>query len=145
VQVVVLPGDVEVVLVAAGTGELRGAGIGREVDHAVADEARDHGHGDVGEDDAGHDIHAVALDHALGDLHAALGLEAVVLDEELDAVAGPGHLDGEQEAVADILAEIATAGGQGGDHADLDRLGDGLPTDDRETGDPGQQSLLQHP
>ena len=59
-----------------------------------------------------------------GDLHGKLGLLRVVLDQHLD-IPGAGLLHREEKAVARVDAEPRAGPGQGGDHADLQRLGRG--------------------
>ena len=87
---------------------------------------RDHRHREVREDDAGQDVDLVGLDHLVGELHRDLGLLLVVLGDDLDLGGGvAGLLQRQHEAVAHVDAEAGAAARERGDHADLDRLGDG--------------------
>ena len=63
---------------------------------------------DVGEDRADHEVDLVALDEGLGLVDRDVGLELVVLHEQLDlapAELAAERLDRELEAVALLLAE----------------------------------------
>ena len=145
VLVVVLVGDVEVVRVAALAGELRRAGVGREVELALLDRGRDDGERDVREDDAGQDVDLVGLDHLVGELHGDVGLLLVVLGDDLDLGAGvAGLLQRQHEAVAHVDAEAGAAAGEGGDHADLDRRGarDGGGRGHQERGEAGGRGCV---
>ena len=124
VQIVVLPGDVEIVFVAFGARERRGTGVGRKIELALRDRVRHDGHGKIGPDDSGQDVDLFALDHLVGDLHRKLRLHRVILDDDLDVLVAR-LLDGKQEAVAHVEAKSRSAARKRGDHADLDGLGDG--------------------
>ena len=124
VEIVVLVGDVEVVLVALRAGERRRAGVDRQVELALRDRVRHDRHGEVRPDDAGQHVDLVALDHLVGDLHRQFRLHRVVLGDDLDVLRA-GQLERQHEAVARVDAEAGAAAGQRRDHADLDRLGEG--------------------
>ena len=123
VQVVVLPGDVEVIRVASFAGEERGPRVGREVELALLDRGGHDRDGEVRPDDAGQHVHLVALNHLVGELDGDVRLALVVIHDHLDI--GAGLLDGEHEAVAHVDAEAGTAAGECRDHADLESLGMG--------------------
>jgi hypothetical protein len=125
VQVVILPGDVEIVGVAARAGQLRRPGIGRQIEHPLGGCRRHHRHRQIRPDDAGHHVHVFGLDHPVGQLHGDVRLALVVLDDHLDVVAARLG-DRQQEAVAHVDPKPGAAARQGGDHADLD-LGRGRP------------------
>ena len=86
VEIVVLVGDVEVVLVALRAGERRWAGIDRQVELVLRDRVRHDRHGEVRPDDAGQHVHLVALDHLVGDLHRQFRLHRVVFGDDLDVL-----------------------------------------------------------
>ena len=85
----------------------------------------------------------VGLDHLVGELDGELGLLGVVLDDHLDVLVA-GLLDGELEGVAHVDAEAGAATGGGGDHADLDRLGEGEAADPHRQAEHGGRNQFVH-
>jgi hypothetical protein len=86
VEIVVLIGDVEIVLVALRAGERRGTRVDRQVELALRDRVRHDRHGEVRPDYAGQQIDLVALDHLVGDLHGQLRLHRIVFGYDLDVL-----------------------------------------------------------
>ena len=126
VKIVVLPGDIEIVFMAAAARQLRRSGIGTDVENVTAHHLRHHGHGDVGKDDAGDDFDVLALDIAFRDLLAAFGFSAVVLHQQLNLDAAEfaaSLLHGQAKSVADLLAEVTGFSGERRNHSNLDRVG----------------------
>ncbi len=121
VEIVILPGDVEIERVAAPAGERRGAGIGRDVEPALRRGRGHHRHREVGPDDARQHVHLVLLDHAVGELHGDVGLALIVLDHHLH-IRRARKLQRQQEAIAHIDPEPRAAARKRGDHADLELL-----------------------
>ncbi len=124
VQVVVLPGDDEVVAVALAPGEIGGCGVAGHVDATRVQNVGHHRAEHVREDDAGEQADAVVADEAFGDLFAHRRAKRVVLDHKLDRhAAEPSivHLERELQRVPRIGAEIAAGAGERGDHADAQR------------------------
>ena len=114
--------------VALRPGELRGAGVGADVDLLGARDRRQHREREVRPDRAGDDVGAVARQHALGELDRDVGLLLVVdLDDlgvELAELAAE-MLEREVEAVADVDAEAGARSRERRDHADGQLLGGG--------------------
>ena len=104
VQIVVLVGRVEVVLMAVCAGQSGGAGVGRDVDDILLHRARHDGQ--VARFDQMMPVRMSTCSfwiHAVGDLDGRFGLLGVVFDDDLDLfVARP--LDGEEEGVANVDA-----------------------------------------
>ena len=103
-----------------------GVGVGREVEHLALLDGRPHREHHVGEHDAGHQVDAVALEQALGELLADLGVERVVGEHHLGRQAAElaaGQLQRQVEAVADLDADGAGGAGQRGQEADLQLVG----------------------
>ncbi len=123
VHLIVLVGGDEEVRVAVLAGEIRGAGIRADQDGAAVGHRLHDRLEDVGEDRPDHEVDLVAIDERLhlGDGH--VGLEFVVLDQDLDiapAQLAAELLDGELKAVAELLAEHRGRARERGDHADLE-------------------------
>ena len=132
-QIVVLPGDVEIVRMTALAGQDGRAGIRRQVEFPLGGRGRDHGHGQVRPDDAGEHVDLFRLDHLVGELDGNVRLALIVFDDDLEVFIA-GLLDRKHEAVPHIDAEARAAAGQCGDHADLDRFGLGCRETDRKCG-----------
>ena len=124
-EIVVLVGDVEIVLVALLAGQRRGAGIGRQVELALRHRARHHRHGEVRPDDAGQHVDLVALDHLVGDLHGESPASCASSSVTTSMSLLPDMLHRQHEAVAHVDAEAGAAARKRGDHADLHRFGEG--------------------
>jgi hypothetical protein len=150
VQVVVLPGDVEEIGIALLAGELRGAGVGRDEEGLALEHAGADGQHDVGEDDAGHEVDLVLLDHFLRRLLRDVGLLLVVGDDHLGRQAAELSVqvfEAEIEAVADVDAEAGAGAGQRGQHADLHLVRSLRGRGDSQhshRGDQGRQFQLVH-
>ena len=112
--------------VAALAGERRGAGVRADQDGlGVRDRLGDR-HQDVGEGRADDDLHLVALDQLLGLVDGDVGLQLVVLHDDLRVDAAElaaGMLDAQIEAVVDLLAERGLRSGQHVHQADAELLG----------------------
>ena len=122
VLVVLVRGDEEV-RVALLAGEVRGAGIRRDQDRAAVGHRLHHRDQDVGEHRADHEIDLVALDERLGLADRDVGLELVVLHDQLDlapAELAAERLQRELEAVALLHAERRGRARQRGQDADLE-------------------------
>ena len=122
VVLVVLIGGDEEVRVAILAGEVRGAGVRADQEGAALGHRLHDGDQDVGEDRADDEVDLVAVDQRLGLADGDVGLEFVVLDEQLDLAAAElaAHvLDRELEAVAELLAEHGRRARQRGDDADF--------------------------
>ena len=112
VHLVVLIGGDEEVRVAVLAGEGRGAGIRADQEGAAVGDRLDDRDQDVGEDRADDEVDLVALDQRLDLAHRDVGLELVVLHDDLDVAAAElaaEVLDAELEAVAQLPP--STAGG----------------------------------
>ena len=118
VQVVVLPGGVEVIFVAQLARQRRRACIGRQIDRAATGHAGNNGHREVGPDDAGQDIDLFALDHFVGQRLGDIGFLGVVAHDNFDII-GTRHLQRQHETVMHVLAEMRAATRQRGNHTDL--------------------------
>ena len=104
-------------------GELGGARVGADEEFAGVEDGLPGGEEDVRPDEPGHEVHVVGLDELVRLLLADLGLEPVVLVDDLDVE--PAHLaadvvHGEVDRVLHVAAHHGGAGGEGGDEADLD-------------------------
>ena len=112
--------------VAVLAGHRRRRGVRADVDRLAVERFGQRGEHDVREHDAGHEVDLVALDVLLEQLLGDVGLELVVADEHLRREAAElaaVHLDGEQEAVADVDAERRRGSRERADEADLDLVG----------------------
>jgi hypothetical protein len=104
----------------------RGCRIGAEVEGLLADrlgQTREH---DVREHDPGHEVDLVALDVALEQLLADVGLELVVADQHLGrqpAELAAVELHRQHERIADIGPQRRGRAGQGAHETDLDLVG----------------------
>ncbi len=124
-RLVVLPRGREEVLVAEIARDLRRAGIGRDQDRvALVGHRLERGQQHVRPDVARDEVHLVLLDELLGLLLADVGLELVVLVDDLEGLAA--HLAaemllGEFDRAAHVLADRGLRAGEGADETDLDR------------------------
>ena len=126
VVAVVLPGDVEVMRMAAAPGERGGPGVGADQHHAGVDHRLEHRHHHIGEHGAHDDVGAVALDQRLGLADGHVGLQLVVHHDQVDVEAAElaaALLQRELEAVADVGSEGRGRARQRQHHADVDLLG----------------------
>ena len=125
-QVVVLPGDVEEEGVALLAGILRRAGVGRDVEGLVLEDAGADGEHDVGEDDAGHEIDLVLLQELVGGLLGDVRILLVVGNDDFRrqvAELATQLLHRQVETVTDVHPEAGAGAGEGGDKTNLDLVG----------------------
>ncbi len=118
-QVIILPGDVEIVRMTALARQRRRSGIGREVELVLRGGGGHNGHGEVRPDDTGQHIDLFRLDHLVGELHGDLGFALIVLDHDFEIVV-PGQFRGQHEAIAHVDAKPRATARKRGDHAHLD-------------------------
>ena len=137
-RLVVLVGGDEEIRVAFLAGEIGGAGIRADQDdigvgHRLEDRLQN-----IGEDRADHEVDLVALEQRLDLGDGDVGLEFVVLHDDLDLAAAELAAEvfhRELEAVAQLLAEHRRRAGQRGDDADLELvLSAGAGRDQRQGG-----------
>ena len=146
-QVVVLPARHIVILVAGLAGKVRWARVRAHIDAAGFQDRGDDCNRDIGKDDAGEKFHLLAFEPLVDDLLGVAGLQLVVLDEWLNWNASElatFFRDGEQDAVAHVLSEIAAGRRQGRDNAELyGRLLGADAGRGREEGGAGERQGLQ--
>ena len=125
-RLVVLPRRREEELVAHLAGELVRPGVRADHESAGARHGGRHRQHHVRPDDARDEMDLVLLEHLVGELLADVGLDLVVAVDHLDVE--PADLSSEMverqlDRILHVLADDPLWPGQGGDEADLHRLG----------------------
>ena len=125
VQRIVLPADDKVIRVAVGPGTAGRGGVRADVDRVIVHNLGHRGACDVREHDPGDQLDAVFIHELGGNLQPVAGLEPVVFDHPFDRHAArlPAfRLNGQDESVADLFAQIAGLAGKRSDQADFHRI-----------------------
>ena len=122
---VVLPGHRHEILMAAGTGDRRRAGVRADQKRARTRHGLVDGHHQVRPDDAGHDIDLVALHQPVGQLLGNVRLALVIDKNDLGVHAAKlaaGMFHGQIDRVLHLFADDTGTTGKRGHVADLDRI-----------------------
>jgi hypothetical protein len=126
-RLVVLPGDIEEVLVAVLARQLMRPGVGGNEELAGVQHRPRRRQQNIGPDVAGDEIDIVQVDELVGLLLADLRLEAVVLVDHLEVEIThlAAHvLDREIDGILLVIADHRGRCGERGDEADLDGIGE---------------------
>ena len=122
---VVLPRGREEEWIALLAGKHRGPGIHADEEGPALGDRLERRLQNVGGKHADNEIDLVALDELLGSQQRHVRFDRVILDDHFGidpAELAAALLDGEQEAIARVLAERREGAGQCGEEADLERL-----------------------
>ena len=124
-QIIVLPGHIKVIGVAALTGKHRRTSIGADIKHILTNHLGNHSRGHIGENNAGQNLGFIPLDETFGNLPGLLRLAIIIIDQEIHGNTTQGSfalINSQLKTVTDILTQIPGLGRQGCNHADPDRF-----------------------